>query len=160
MRLADPPGVRSCRDGGEWTICRSETGAKWMFAEFTGLEQRLGANETAMVRAELRNMMHRAMDGQLSYGPGPEGQVEQMTATSDVLEMRLSSRSGEVSEDGEEDTLHLRMFFSEPESVPNGMCALMLYWKRPGQVDLADQTASARVASRRLDEWNRSGQGC
>ena len=63
-----------------------------------------------------------------------------MAATQDVLELRLTSRSGEVDEAGVEDTLHVRMFFSEPDELPGQMCTLMLYWKRPGEVDLADQT--------------------
>lgn len=160
MRLAQPPGVRSCSEGGEWTLCRDARGVRWVFSEFTGLEQRLGEMEIRMVRAELRDKMKRATEGDLGYGPGPDGEVEHMAVTQDVLELRLSSRSGDIDEDGVEDTLHIRMFFSEPVELPGQMCTLMLYWKRPGEIDLEDQTDCARRASRRLDEWQRSGRPC
>ncbi|UFN44511.1 hypothetical protein [Nocardioides okcheonensis] len=99
----------------------------------------------ALAKEELRDLMREAEQGDLTYGPGPDGDVEQMQVAPDVLEMRLPNYGG----------LHLRLFFSEPAALPGTLVALMLFWKRPGPVGLEDQSYSAQVASRRLDEWVR-----
>jgi hypothetical protein len=134
MRLAQPPGVRATRDGGEWEICRDGRGATWMMRELEALCGRLGDHQAAMLRAELRDKMKRAAQGTLTYGSGRNGDVELMAATRDVLELRLTSRSGA---DG--DSMHIRLFFSEPDETPALLCALMLLeatWPRgPGGTD-------------------------
>jgi len=155
MKLAEPPGSRSCGEGGEWDVCLDENGESWFSKELKALWGRLGDHAAAMVKAELREKMKRATLGTLVYGEGPEGDVEKMYATRDVLELRLSATAGD---DG--DTLHIRLFFSEPEELPGRMCALMVFWKRPGEIDLDDQSAAARAASRRLAEWNHAGRPC
>lgn len=118
-----------------------------MMNDLQSLETRFPPHTLALVKAELRDKMARATRGELTYGRGPAADVEKIAATNDVLELRLTSRSGDPGT-----KVLLRLFFSEPAELPGVMCALMLYWKRPGPIDLSDQTEQAKLASRRLHE--------
>lgn len=152
MRLAKPPGVRSCKEGGKWELCRDSRGALHLMTEVASLEVALGPHIQSVVKAELYQKMKRAEAGALLYGSGPEFDVEHMAATADVLELRLLDRTGEVGAEEAEETFHLRLFFSEPDEVPKTLAGLGLLWKRPGPVGLDDQTLAAQTASRRLHE--------
>lgn len=146
-RLVEPPGARSCRDGGTWETCRGSQGSNFLVNDLQSLETRLPAHTLSLAKAEMRDKMSRATRGDLTYGRGPAADVERIAATHDVLELRLAARSGDSGT-----KLLLRLFFSEPVERPGVMCALMLYWKRPGPIDLSDQTEQAKLASRRLHE--------
>jgi hypothetical protein len=147
--IAQPPGVRATRDGGEWKFARGTSGSNFVMNDLATLEVRLGPPMLAMVKQEIFFKMRRAQFGQLTYGPGPEHDVEQMAAAPDVLEIRLSDRGGD-----DENLLHLRFFFSEPLALPGLMVGLGLLWKRPGRIDLALQTQMARRASIRLQDYS------
>ncbi|WP_166390282.1 hypothetical protein [Nocardioides ochotonae] len=159
MLIAQPPGVRATRDGGQWVFCRGgDTGTNHVLHDFEALAGRLGVHVREMVRQELYSKMQRAQRGELAYGSGREFDVEQMACAQDVLELRLADRPApeETREDEEDDDfLHIRFFFSEPLVRPGMLCGLMLIWKRPGTIDLEHQTASAQRASLRLNEFSR-----
>lgn len=157
MRLAQPPGVRSCRDGGKWEVCRNERGANYWMGEVEALKAALTEVEFALSQQELRQKMAAAMEGELTYGSGAEFDVEQMASAPDVLEIRLDTRTGDNDQ-----TMMIRLYFSEPEELPGRLVALMLAWKRPGPIGVDLQTKQAQVASRRLNEhgkWISNGKG-
>ncbi len=146
--IAQPPGVRATRDGGKWKFARGITGSNFVMNDFATLEARLGARVLEVVKAELFFKMRQAEFGRLAYGRGPEFDVEQMAAAPDVLELRLSDRSGD-----DENLLHMRFFFSEPLDLPGSLVGLGLLWKRPGGIDQEMQTQTALRASLRLQEY-------
>lgn len=116
--------------------------------DFAAFEARLGSAVLEVVRQELFFKMRRAERGKLTYGSGRDADVEQMAAVPDVLELRLTDTSGD-----EDNTLHMRFFFSEPLDRPGMLVGLKLLWKRPGAIGLEDQTAAARLASTRMAEF-------
>jgi hypothetical protein len=148
VKLAQPPGVRSCRDGGKWDFCRNAAnGGNYVMVEIGHLENALAPADGQLIRQELLVKMRRAQDGVLDYGPAAVGgDVELMGIAPTVLELRLSSRRGE---DG---VLHIRMYFTEPEERDSVLLALKLAWKRPGPLGLEEQNGHARNAARRADE--------
>lgn len=146
--IQQPPGIRATSLGGKWTFCRGNGGANYVMNDFASFEQRLGPHVLAVVRQELFYKMRQAELGKLTYGPGPEHDVQQMTVAQDVLELRLSDRSGDES-----NLLHLRFFFSEPLHRPGLLVGLGLLWKRPGPAGLEEQNDAAKVASLRLAEF-------
>lgn len=151
-RLEQPPGVRACRKGGDWVVARSSEGAMYLMKELAQLEHLLGPHVRALVKAELLDLMRGAERGELRYAEYPDaGEVELMRAAPDVLELKLSDATGE----DDDERFHLRVFFSEPDVMPGKLVALMLMWKRPGEVDLEMQSALAKAASRRLTEYLR-----
>jgi hypothetical protein len=115
--------------------------------EIGQLENALAPADGQLIRQELLVKMRRAEDGVLNYGSGAVGgDVELMGIAPTVLELRLASRRGE---DG---TLLVRMYFTEPEERDSVLLALKLAWKRPGPLGLAEQNGHARTAARRADE--------
>jgi hypothetical protein len=148
VRLAQPPGVRSCRDGGKWDFCRNAaSGGNYVMVEIGKLENALAPADGQLIRQELLVKMRRAEDGVLDYGSGAVGgDVELMGIAPTVLELRLSSRPGEYG------ALLLRLYFTEPEGHERLLLALKLAWKRPGPLGLAEQNGHARTAARRADE--------
>ena len=148
MKLAQPPGVRSCRDGGKWAFCRNAAnGGNYVMVEIGNLENALAPADGQLIRQELLVKMRRAEDGALDYGSGAVGgDVELMGIAPTVLELRLTSRRGD---DG---TLHIRLYFTEPEERDGLLLALKLAWKRPGRLGLEEQNGHAQIAERRADE--------
>lgn len=147
MRLAEPPGVRSCRDGGEWTWCRASGGRPHVLLEVEELKKRIKTDveRNAMV-AELADRMRLAEQGDLKYDEGEGGDVVQMEVAKRVLEVRLPDRH---DEDGERH--HVRMYFTEPAHVDRQLLALKLAWKHPGEIGLEEQNQHAIEASNRAD---------
>lgn len=147
MRLAQPPGVRSCSTGGEWEFCRDAAngGSHWQRDL-----QRLLHNATPvhgkMLRAELYDLMTRAAKGQLVYGRHEH--VEQMATALSVLELRLTSRLGD--EKGEQ---IVRLYFTEPDDHARMLLALKVAGKRPGPMITDEQNTHAADASRRADHY-------
>lgn len=101
-----------------------------------------------MSRQELKGKMLRATRGTLRYGRGKD--VEQMNVAPEVLELRLTARPGEGGQ-----THLIRLYFSEPDQLPDALLALCLKWKLPGPLMTAEQNNQARIAARRLDDHSR-----
>lgn len=148
VKLAQPPGVRSCRDGGKWAVCRNAAnGGNYLMGEIAQLDRALAPADGQLVRQELWMKWQRAQDGVLKFGAAAEGgDVELMSVAPTVLELRLMSRPGECG------ALLLRLYFTEPEGHERLLLALKLAWKRPGPLGLAEQNGHARTAARRADE--------
>ncbi|MFC7503195.1 hypothetical protein ACOACQ_17650 [Nocardioides sp. CPCC 206347] len=147
--IAQPPGVRATRDGGTWKFARGTSGTNFVMNDFAALERSLGKYVMEIVRAEIFYKMKRAESGKLAYGEGREFDVQQMHAAQDVLELRLSDRTGDRG-----NRLHMRFFFSEPLHLPGLLVGLGLLWKRPGEIDLPMQTQFAKQAAVRLQEYS------
>lgn len=148
MRLAHPPGVRSCRDGGTWDFCRSaSTGGNYVITEFERLATALAPADRELTRQELVVKLRRAEVGGLKFGTASAGaDVTQMEVAPTVLELRLTTRRGEGGD------LLIRLYFTEPEERDRTLLALKLGWKRPGPLGLEEQNSHARSAARRADE--------
>jgi hypothetical protein len=148
VRLAQPPGVRSCHDGGEWALCRNAAnGGNYLMSEIAQLDGVLAPADRQLIRQELGMKWQRAKDGVLTYGAASDGgDVELMSVAPTVLELRMISRPGEHG------ALLIRLYFTEPEERDSILLALKLAWKRPGPLGLEEQNGHARVAARRADE--------
>lgn len=83
----------------------------------------------------------------MKYDDGDGGDVMQMSVAPNVLEMRLVDRH---DDDGERH--HVRLYFTEPDHVPEQLLALKVAWKHPGRIGLEEQNGHAREASKRADD--------
>lgn len=148
MRLAQPPGVRSCRDGGTFDFCRSaSTGGNYVMTEFERLASALASADLELTRQEMFVKLHRAEGGHLDFGTAAESaDVTQMEIAPTVLELRLTTRRGEGGD------MLIRLYFTEPEERDHTLLGLKLGWKRPGPLGLEEQNRHARCAARRADE--------
>ncbi|QGH70785.1 hypothetical protein [Pseudactinotalea sp. HY158] len=151
MRLQQPPGVRSCRDGGTWKLAGDGDRASYLKMEIMSLREVMGGSDWQMLFAELEQKMRDAQGGWLTFvtdRPGRRvGDVEQIGVAPNVLELRLSATTGES--DGQR---RVRLYFSEPVELPGALLALKLASKYPGEMGLREQNEHARIASRRGDE--------
>lgn len=151
MRLELPAGSRSCGSGGTWNVARDVRGATLWMHEVGLLKAALTDVEFKLFQQELRTKMHNAELGACSFGSGPEFDVDFMECTTDVLELRLDTRTGE-----DDEALMTRLYFTEPVEMPGVMLILKLAWKRPGPEGLPEQTQHAQEASMRAvrhAEW-------
>lgn len=141
--LADPPGARSCGEGGSWQCCRApgRHNTNYWMAEFEALSRQCSRADGRLVKAELRKKMRAAELGALDYGPDRD--VIQMRVCPIVLEIRVRRNVG--AEDGNR---VVRLYFSEPAHVDGMILAAKLGWKHP--LGKAEQDAHAEEAGERV----------
>lgn len=92
MRLASPPGVRSCRDGGTWEIARDARGAQCLYddlADLARLTERLPESAKVSLIEDMRTKMKRAERGALEFGTGRQFDVDLIESSRITLEIRL-----------------------------------------------------------------------
>ena len=153
VSLAQPVGVRSCRDfqggvgeGGSW---------QWVghpHAVIHDLRVMAGGLtdlEFTMLRAELKGRMGRAARGELNLQRGVDrAEVVQCRRQERVLELRLEDRQERPP--GCE-RWKVRFYYSEPAHERGVLLALSVKAKVGGQSGLDDQNRHMDEASRRLD---------
>lgn len=147
VKLAQPPAVRSCRDGGEWDFCRDpSTGGNCMLTELGQLDA-LAPADRHLTRQELHAKLRRAEKGNLTFGTASEGaDVTMMEVAPTVLELRLKTRRGQGG------AMLIRLYFTEPEARAGLILGLKLAWKRPGPIGLDEQNDHARNAAYRAEK--------
>lgn len=155
--LAQPPGVRSCRNGlqdgqpgavgsgGTWLDCTLLFGEHQ--TDLAACLEGLGEFERTYLIAELRILTMRAEAGALYFRPRKDdaGEVTQSHIRPRVLEIVMTKRRGE---EGQQQT---RIYFTEPAHEPGVLLHLLLAWKRPGPAGLEEQDGHMIQADRRLD---------
>jgi len=150
VRLAQPPGIRSCHDGGVWEHCRERSSGRnhWMI-ELENLLRECVEVDRLLLKHELHHLMRSAAAGTLKFGAAAEGgQVDQMSVAPLILEIRLSTRPGD---EGVEQIV--RLYFTEPDHAPRCLLAAKVAGKRPGPLGLVEQSAHAREAEARVHRF-------
>ena len=157
--LAEPPGVRSCRDifdspgtGGEWGFPGEPTEQVGWFSNDLHLQvEDLCEDEQSLMRYEIRDVMQRASRGELFLRrtKDEEGDAEQMVRDERILEMKLSDRQERPP--GVE-PWKIRVYYTEPAHEYRCLLFLHLKGKRGGEEGLAEQNRHIDEAARRLDE--------
>lgn len=152
--LAQPPGIRSCNEGGRWELCRDSRGAAHLVAEREQLRNDLAESDWAVTMQELRDKMYRAQDGDLIFRSPwrREHDVDFMACTTVVLEIKLPTASGAEDDSGEAEIRMVRLYFTEPQQIPEVLVALHLAWKPGGREGLKVQDDQALLAQARADE--------
>ncbi|WP_139175385.1 hypothetical protein [Nocardioides lianchengensis] len=145
VRIAQPPGSRSCGGGGssEWIYARGDSGAAPFINDLEFLKGRFPSDQSRAVFLEtMRERMRLAAGAAL-----PWDLVVLMQVAPDVLELKLPDwhYSGGM--------MHTRLYFTEPHDLPGHLVALRLRTKRPGPIGLEEQDVAAREASDLLLEF-------
>jgi hypothetical protein len=143
IQLAEPPGVRSCNQGGAWDACRGPGGRNtnyWM-AEYEAMRRLCSEADGRLVKAELRTKMRRAELGGLVFGKDRD--VNRMNVSPIVLEIRVRKNIG--TDDGDR---VIRLYFSEPANVDGLLLASKLGHKHP--LGKAEQDEHAIEAGNRV----------
>lgn len=154
MRRAEPPGVRSCRDGGNWEMARAAQGGTTFYVDLNRLLGPLEESEREVLRADIHQKMMKAQLGTCVFGRGRSFDVDTIDSTRSVLELRLVDHA-RPTQDGDSDDLaerHTRIYFTEPDHLPRCLLFLSLRSKCPGSEGLAEQDADAAAAERIADE--------
>ncbi len=157
MRIAQPPGARSCRsgdhpgEGGAWEHVGDQT-LPTPIAELRAVLDACAPVDKAVLFAEVQSMLDRAGRGELEFvrGTGSDraGDVDLMETTGCVLELRLTTRTG--ASDGKR---HVRFYFVEPARRENLLLGLKVASKSPGRIGLGEQTRHAVEARSRAEAW-------
>lgn len=152
--LADPR--RSCRDdngvpgpGGKWHYPRHRfsNGNVLLATDLAAVKARLAPSSFPMLMSEIKAKMKRGELGQLTYGHGDQFDVERIYTTDYVLEIRLTKKMG----DEPLDTLHTRIYFTEPSREPDTLKFLAMDCKHDADKGGHDeQDAQATRAEGRL----------
>ena len=100
------------------------------------------------MRHEIFDLLKRAEAGTCTFGSAKNGNnIDQMTVAPTILELRLGYCPGE---DGER---HLvRLYFTEPEEIPECLYAAKLASKHPGPMGLQEQSQHAKEAEARVEQ--------
>lgn len=135
MKLAQPPGVRSCRDGAERWVTPEAADSRAVREAVQSLPPAVRAD----FRAQVLEKRNQALAGQLSFctcGPADRGcphDVKQMLRREQVLELRWKNV---VDDEGRE--LQARLYFTEPEN-PDVLVFLAFRPKYPADAGWREQ---------------------
>lgn len=159
VRLADPPGVRSCRDGGSWEMGRDRLGGQCFLADLDRLRAAMPESAGVSWAQDIHTKMKRAERGECTFGPTQQDDVDQMACAPIVLELRLVDYFGVDPDDpdGEPHRRHTRLYFTEPADEPDQLLLLGLMSKCPGPVGLGEQNVHACRARDRAHEHRGRG---
>lgn len=152
LSLEQPPGIRSCRNGGTWEHAREKSTQRIHFIEDlkayksnSGISQ----NEWELLLAELRALLQAAERGDLNFdSTNQKGIVCQCMSAPDVLEMRIQAT---INFDGS--IRQARLYFAEPEVAAHQLISLSLQFKQSSTLGLAEQNQHMAAANQRLIEW-------
>lgn len=154
MRLAQPPGIRSCREGGEWEDAHSPGDPRQPYVryEMDQFKALMPEGEYFLLAKEIVEMMKDAKAGALNFvqrepSGRRQGDVDQMAVAPTVLELRFDTTTG--AQDG---SRIVRLYFTEPVELPGSLVARKLASKYPDDAGLDEQSAQAREAAIRGDQ--------
>ncbi|WP_455135260.1 hypothetical protein [Schaalia cardiffensis] len=151
-RLTQPPGIRSCKNGGTWEHAKPYLDGKpYIIDSLRKIRARLNMTDAdwALLVAELNHLLKRAEVGNLNFDDTQrKGVVCQTGRHPDILEARLSRSLGV----GEDHRL-LRLYFTEPDLRPEMLLSLNLRDKDEGEGGLTEQDQHIDEAQHRFDQW-------
>lgn len=112
VKLAEPHGVRSCKEGGQWEQCRESA----TFAAEQAAIKQVSRSEMdfRLLRREIASRMAAAMEGRLIFGDRAD--VSKTRRSDYVLELRFDQRLQYPNE-----VRAVRLYFSEPDVLPQTM---------------------------------------
>ncbi|WP_165216318.1 hypothetical protein [Schaalia sp. ZJ1691] len=150
-RIAQPPGIRSTKEGGYWENAKSKDGRIYLQDDFRAIRANVSLTDKgwAMFLAELNKAMTRAENGRWNFDTTRDkGIVCQTRRHEEVLEARLKTT---VDADG----AHwlVRLYFTEPECEEGLLLSLCMGWKVPGQAGLDQQDRHIDQAYERFCQW-------
>jgi hypothetical protein len=156
MKLAHPPGVRSCYQapdvpglGGTWDSGRLKNGGTSVHVSFEALFESMTGNEIKMLRSELGDSMRLAERGTLVYAvKATDGDVCQMDCAPTVLELRLDDYEYFDPDSESYMPRKFRAYFSEPDALPGKLVLLSVHGKIPDETGLDEQNEHAREAAK------------
>jgi hypothetical protein len=114
----------------------------------------LPETERVSLREDIRTKMNRAERGELTFGSGRDYEVDQIVSTRIVLEIRVIDHSSWDDGDPEQEPLkrHTRLYFTEPDHLPDCLLALGVASKCPGPEGLEEQNRQARTVAQRAEQ--------
>lgn len=157
VALAQPPGCRSCGivplavgEHHVWNDCSELANEGGRVAAFYESTADLDPHVRRILKVQFLRLLAAAQEGRLEYLPAGAGArpgtVSTMRVTDDlVLELRTQSkiRMGKSK-------LHGRFYFTEPDSYPGQLLALLATWKEPTPAGREQQNRDALEALRRF----------
>lgn len=148
VELAQPPGIRATRTGGEWKHVRGPApqSVNYWMVEFEAFLRTCPPVDQFLVKDELAALLQRARDGRCTFGRGAGFDVDHMKCAPLILELKFMTQPRH----GGRQKVHLRLYFSEPDHTPGEMYIAKLAWKVDGKWGLRDQDAHAREAQQRV----------
>lgn len=149
VRIAVPPGSRSCGGGGPslWAWARDSAGSAPFINDTNTLRGRFPSKESEATYMEMvRERMKLAAAGAL-----PWDLSVQMQSAPDVLEIKMPDWTFSGG------PMHVRLYYSEPWDLPGALVALRLKTKRPGPIGLTEQDRAAQEASDLLQAFSTRG---
>ncbi len=154
VRLAQPPGVRSCRVGGVWEMGRDRFGGQRYLTDLDRLKNSMPESARASWVQDIHTRMKRAERGGCTFGPTSQHDVDQMACAPIVLELRVVDYFGCDPDDldGEPHQRHTRVYFTEPDHLCDQLHLLGITSKCPGPIGLEEQNRHAIDASNRAYE--------
>jgi hypothetical protein len=149
--LAQPPGVRATRTGGEWKFIRGPAprSCNYFIEEYEQFLLQCSEAERFLIKDEIASLMRSAEAGRCTFGRGRGYDVDFMTCTTLVLELRLMT----VPKRSAWGPVHLRIYFTEPEHDPGSFYIAKFAWKIGGALGLKEQTKHATEAERRIKNF-------
>lgn len=159
MPLAQPPGCRSCRDGGQWTHAGNKDGQPRFIEDVHAELAHMADSDGRLLRAELFSKMKRAERGKLRFGADARTDDVDLLYRGhrEILELRLHDVTA-IDESGALVDRHTRLYFTERAAVTDELLSLALFTKSPGPVGLAEQNGHIDEASARLMRHVRAGR--
>lgn len=155
LRLAQPPGIRST--GGLHSSCDFDATGDPERPDFLkDLDQFCARYDipdemARTIRSDLFTMAHRALNGMLRYDcdsePSQTGTVCQIASQQGILEARLKAAASGTTQ------LHVRLLFSEPETVEGLILFLGTLFKEDYPIGRQQQDEHAAVCQWRGDDW-------
>ncbi len=153
LKLAQPPGIRST--GGIHHLYDVAATGEQEYPDFlVDLDEfcsHYSIEEfSRTIRTELLATVGKALEGTLTYqseGRAKSGTVCKIASQPGVLEARLEGTASA------EKRLHVRLFFSEPETVDALILVLGTLLKEDYPIGKCQQNQHASVCQQRGDEW-------
>lgn len=138
-----PPNLRSCKKGGRWELCPYPNKDSDLHTIETMIDNK---HQFLLLQRTLQRMLRAAESGTLIYGKNED--VYAMRVQPAILELRLSRRV--QYPDG---AYNIRLYFSEPLSLPEAMVAARLRAKPASQAGLMMQNEHVRESYLRIKQY-------
>lgn len=153
IQIEQPPGIRATSRGGEWKFVRGPAprSVNFFSVEYDQLLSICSRADQYAIKEEMAALMTRAAEGRCTFGRGKGYDVDFMTCTNTILELRFLS-TPKISGHG---PLHIRLYFTEPAHLPGFLYAAKLAWKHGGSFGKSEQTRHAIEAEKRVKEFFR-----
>ena len=135
-------------------MARDSRGCNYFVTDLDALLAGLPESAVANIKADIRQKMLRAERGECTFGRGRHYDVDEIESTRLVLELRIVDHNALDPDDPEGDMVqrHTRIYFTEPEHVPDLLLLMSVRSKCPGPEGLQEQTDHAGDAQTIAEE--------